>query len=117
MCVFVLCVSQTGDGMRAGGTKGIFIYFYGWLPKVENGGGGEEDEDRSLHEGSVSMVIRRRRRHCHRHQRPVSAPLKAVLRQQMFVSPGALSWGAVGRVGVFLRMEGEQEEGLNRFSG
>lgn len=42
--------------------------------------GAEGDEGRSLHEGSVSMVT----------PHPLSAPLKAVLRQQMSVSLGTL---------------------------
>lgn len=47
---------------------------------------------------------------------PLSAPLKAVLRQQMSVFLGTLGGGVEGwsRDGEWT---GEQEEGLNRFSG
>lgn len=107
MCVIVLCVSQTGVGLGVGALKVFSSTSTDGCQRWKTRGGGEEDEDRSLHEGSVSMVIRRRRRH----HRPVSAPLKAVLRQQMFVSPGALSWGAVGWVGGCVFVDGGRAGG------
>ncbi len=60
-------------------------------------------------EGSVSMVTPPTHTHT-----PLSAPLKAVLRQQMSVSLGTLMGGGWLREGERSR---EQEEGLNRFSG
>lgn len=52
---------------------------------------------------------------------PLSAPLKAVLRQQMSVSLGTLGGGGGGARWRGGSREGEwskeQEEGLNRFSG
>lgn len=82
-CVWLFCMY-----LRQGNTKGIFIYIL-LLMAARGGKGVEGDEGRSLHEGSVSMVT----------PHPLSAPLKAVLRQQMFVSLSTLrGWVAGGRV-------------------
>lgn len=69
-------------------------------------GGAEEGDGRSLHVGFVSMAT------------PSSAPLKAVLRQQMSVSAGTLEGAAAAAVVVVEgrsredEWSGEQEDGL-----